>query len=103
MREASRPDVHAQDSDRDGGEHKAAEPIRHISDEGRRIELLRHRHEGRIVRIEDVDNLGEIGKRPGQPVDLTWECSSQGGVLDSVAREENSVGCCGIQGLSPIP
>jgi DNA-binding HxlR family transcriptional regulator len=34
---------------------------------------------------------------------LTWGCSSQGGVLDSVAREENSVGCCGIQGLSPIP
>jgi hypothetical protein len=55
------------------------------------------------VRIEDVDDLGEIGKRPGQPVDLTWGCSSQGGVLDSVAREENSVGCCGIQGLSPIP
>jgi len=70
---------------------------------GRRIELLRHRHKGCIVRIEDVDDLGEIGKRPGQPVDLTWGCSSQGGVLDSVAREENSVGCCGIQGLSPIP
>jgi hypothetical protein len=37
---------------------------------GRRIELLRHRHKGRIVRIEDVDNLGEIGERPGQAVDL---------------------------------
>ena len=37
---------------------------------GRRIELLRHRHKGRIVRIEDVDDLGEIGKRPGQAVDL---------------------------------
>jgi hypothetical protein len=37
---------------------------------GRRIELLRHRHKGRIVRIENVDNLGEIGKRPCQPIDL---------------------------------
>jgi hypothetical protein len=45
---------------------------------GRRIELLRHRHERRVVGVEDVDNLGEIGKRPGQPVDLTWGCSSQG-------------------------
>jgi len=33
---------------------------------GRRVELLRHRHKGRIVGIEDVDNLGEIGERPGQ-------------------------------------
>ena len=45
---------------------------------GRGIELLRHRHKGRVVGVENVDNLGEIGKRPGQPVDLTWGCSSQG-------------------------
>ena len=37
---------------------------------GRRVELLRHRHERRIVGVEDVDDLGEIGERPGQPVDL---------------------------------
>ncbi len=37
---------------------------------GRRIELLRHRHEGRIMGVEDVDDLGEIGKRPRQPIDF---------------------------------
>src|ERR1700730_4914136 len=37
---------------------------------GRRIELLRHRYEGRSPRIEDLDDLGKIGERAGQPVDL---------------------------------
>src|SRR5262249_5433935 len=37
---------------------------------GRRIELLRDRNEGRAPGIEDLDNLGKIGERTGQPVDL---------------------------------
>jgi hypothetical protein len=37
---------------------------------GRRVELLRHRNEGRSPCVEDLDNLGKIGERPGQPVDL---------------------------------
>ena len=37
---------------------------------GRCVELLRHRHEGCVMGVEDVDDLGEICKRPGQPVDL---------------------------------
>src|SRR3981081_3955415 len=37
---------------------------------GRRVALLRHRHEGGTARIEDLDNLGKIGERAGQPVDL---------------------------------
>src|ERR1700720_4044832 len=37
---------------------------------GRRVELLRDRYEGRSLRIEDLDNLGKIGERAGQPVDL---------------------------------
>src|SRR5215471_17103233 len=37
---------------------------------GCRVELLRHRHEGGAPRIEDFDDLGEIGERAGQPVDL---------------------------------
>src|SRR5207248_8820623 len=34
------------------------------------IELLRHRNEGGAPLIEDLDNLGKIGERAGQPVDL---------------------------------
>src|SRR6516165_6180958 len=37
---------------------------------GRRVELLRHRNKGRASRIEDLDDLGKIGQRAGQPVDL---------------------------------
>src|ERR1700736_576738 len=37
---------------------------------GRRIELLRHRNEGRALGVEDLDDLGKIGERAGQPVDL---------------------------------
>src|SRR6202040_156040 len=37
---------------------------------GRRVELLRHRYEGRALGIEDLDDLGKIGERAGQPVDL---------------------------------
>jgi hypothetical protein len=28
--------------------------------------------------IQHIDDLGEIGERPGKAVDLTWGCSSQG-------------------------
>ena len=34
------------------------------------IELLGDRHERNLVRIEHLDDLGEVGKRTGQPVDL---------------------------------
>ncbi len=37
---------------------------------GRRVELLRHRHEGCVIGVEDVDDLGEIRERPRQPIDL---------------------------------
>src|SRR4029077_11967685 len=37
---------------------------------GCRVELLRHRHEGGTPGIEDLYNLGKIGERAGQPVDL---------------------------------
>src|SRR5438552_1476271 len=37
---------------------------------GRRVELLRHRDEGGTAGIEDFDDLGKIGERAGQPVDL---------------------------------
>src|SRR5208282_1176518 len=37
---------------------------------GRRVELLRHRDKRRAPRIKDLDDLGEIGERAGQPVDL---------------------------------
>src|SRR6516225_12220124 len=37
---------------------------------GRRVELLCDRDKGGVPRIEDVDDLGKIGKRAGQPVDL---------------------------------
>ena len=37
---------------------------------GRRVELLRDRHERGARRIEDLDDLGEIGERAGQPVDF---------------------------------
>src|SRR5229473_804396 len=36
---------------------------------GRRVELLRHRNKGGAPSIEDLDNLGKIGERAGQPVD----------------------------------
>src|SRR6516165_2483218 len=37
---------------------------------GRRVELLRDRHERGARRVEDLDDLGEIGERAGQPVDF---------------------------------
>ena len=43
---------------------------RQAAHRGGRVERLRDRHEGDAVAIEDLDNLGEIGQRPRQPVDL---------------------------------
>jgi hypothetical protein len=37
---------------------------------GCRVELLRDRNKGRASRIEDLHDLGKIGERAGQPVDL---------------------------------
>ena len=37
---------------------------------GRRVELLRDRNKGCPSRIEDLDDLGKIIQRAGQPVDL---------------------------------
>jgi len=37
---------------------------------GRRVELLRDRNKRRASRIEDLDDLGKIGKRAGRPVNL---------------------------------
>src|SRR3954447_6088795 len=36
----------------------------------RGVELLGHRDKGDALRIEDLDDLGEVGQRSGQPVDL---------------------------------
>src|SRR6516225_2453411 len=43
---------------------------RQATHRGRRVELLRDRDKGGVPRIEDLDDLGKIGKRAGQPVDL---------------------------------
>jgi hypothetical protein len=37
---------------------------------GRRIELLGDRDKGDVIGIEQFDQLGKVGKRSGQPVDL---------------------------------
>ena len=37
---------------------------------GRCVELLGHRNKRRAPRVEDLDDLGKIGERAGQPVDL---------------------------------
>jgi hypothetical protein len=34
------------------------------------VEGLGHRDEGDAMRVEQFDQLGEVGKRPRQPVDL---------------------------------
>src|SRR5882762_6207496 len=49
---------------------------------GRRVELLRHRHEGAAFRIEDLDNLCEVGERTGQPVDLVADDDIDPPLLD---------------------
>ena len=36
------------------------------------IELLGRRHERHAVGVEDLDHLGEVGERAGQPVDLVY-------------------------------
>src|SRR5262245_5125053 len=36
----------------------------------RPVELLRDRNKGGAPRVEDLDDLGKIGERAGQPVDL---------------------------------
>src|SRR6516165_6588042 len=51
---------------REGQQHVEGQ----ASHRGGRVELLRHRNKGRCPRIEDLDNLGKIGERAGQPVDL---------------------------------
>jgi hypothetical protein len=40
------------------------------SHRGRRVELLRHRNERCALGVEDLDDLGKVGERAGQPVDL---------------------------------
>ena len=40
---------------------------------GRGIELLGDRHKGHAAAIEDLDELGKIRERPGQPVDLVHD------------------------------
>jgi hypothetical protein len=40
------------------------------SHRGCRVELLRHRNKGRTLGVEDLDDLGKIGERAGQPVDF---------------------------------
>jgi hypothetical protein len=50
----------------EGQQHIEGQP----SHRGRRVELLRDRHERHALGIEDLDDLGEVGKRAGQPVDL---------------------------------
>jgi len=37
---------------------------------GRRVELPRHRHKRRAPRVEDLDDVGKIGERADQPIDL---------------------------------
>jgi hypothetical protein len=34
------------------------------------VELLGHRDEGDLMGIEDLDDLGEVGQRPGEAIDL---------------------------------
>src|SRR5712672_2952339 len=43
------------------------------SHRGRRVELLRDRNKGRTSGIEDLDDLGKIGERAGQPVDFVHD------------------------------
>ncbi len=40
---------------------------------GRRVELLGHRDEGHALRVEDLDDLGEVGERARQAVDLVGD------------------------------
>ena len=66
---------------------------------GRRVELLRDRNERCAPGIEDLDDLGKIGERTGQPVDLVdddnidpsrreiGEQLLQSGPIDRGARE----------------
>src|SRR6266571_8654444 len=50
----------------EGEEHIEREPPH----AGGRVEGLRHRDEGDPVLVEQLDQLGEVGKRSGEPVDL---------------------------------
>ena len=43
---------------------------RQSSHRGGGVERLRHRHEGDPGGVEDGDDAGEVGERPGQPIDL---------------------------------
>ena len=50
----------------EGQEHVKGQP----SHARRGVERLGHRYEGDIVPVERLDQLGEVGERPGQPIDL---------------------------------
>src|ERR1700693_5274435 len=51
---------------REGEQHIQGQPP-HRS---RGVELLRGRDEGNALLVEDLDDLGEVGQRAGQPVNL---------------------------------
>ena len=51
---------------REGQQHIEGQP----SHRGGGVELLRDRDERHALGVEDLDDLGEIGQRSGQPVDL---------------------------------
>jgi hypothetical protein len=46
------------------------------------FELLRDRYERDALRIEDLDDLGEVGQRAGQPVDLVADDDVDSARLD---------------------
>ena len=50
----------------EGQQHVQRQPAHR----GGGVELLGHRDERDAVLVEDLDDLGEVGQRPGQPVDL---------------------------------
>ena len=73
------------------------------------VELLGHRDEGDAVAIEDLDDLGEVGERAGQAVDLVdhdridladpdvGEQLLEGGPLQGAAGEAAVVVACAMQ------
>jgi hypothetical protein len=63
---------------REGEQHVEREPAHRRGG----VELLGHRDEGDAVRVEGLDDPGEVGERAGQPVDLVDEQEVDPAALD---------------------
>jgi hypothetical protein len=66
---------------------------------GRGVELLGDRDKGHTMGIEELDQLGEVGKRPRQPVHFVDDRRAFRTPRNRAAHRTDGLGSCGFRGL----